>query len=96
MEVHLARGPAQHKRVEVIERLSRAIDCARRETASRHSPPPITAAFMVSAIEESAAMALASGAPERFAAAVPELAHLVTAAYFGEKAAREELAAPRR
>jgi AcrR family transcriptional regulator len=95
VEVHVACGAAMTKRVEVIERLSRAIDSARHETESRHSPPPITAAFIVSAIEESVGTALANGAPERFAEAVPQLVYLAVAAYFGEESAREELAAPR-
>lgn len=94
VEVHVAGGPARAKREEVFERLSRAIDSARRETLeSRHSPPPITAAFMVSAIEESVARALIEGEPERFAAATPELAHLVVMHFFGEEAAEEEPAA---
>jgi hypothetical protein len=82
------------KREEVFERLTRAIDSARRETESRHSPPPITAAFMLSAIEESVVMALVKDEPGRFAETVPELTFLAAAAYFGEEAAREELALP--
>jgi AcrR family transcriptional regulator len=93
VEVHVAGGPAMAKREEVFERLTRAIDSARRETdESRHSPPPITAAFMVSAIEESVAMALVKGEPQRFAASVPELTFLASSAYFGDEIAREELA----
>lgn len=92
VEVHVAGGPAMEKRLEVIERLTRAIDSARRENESRHSPPPITAAFMVSAIEESVAMALVKGEPQRFAAALPQLAYLAVGPYFGDEAAREELA----
>ena len=82
---HVAEGPAGAKRAEVFERLTRAVDGARRETSgSRHSPPPITASFIVSAIEESVVSALARGAPEDFAAAVPSLAWLSTYLYFGE------------
>lgn len=83
--VHVARGPAWDKRTEVFERLTRAVDGARRETSgSRHSPPPVTARFIVSAIEESVVSALAIGSPEGFAAAVPSLAWLGTCLYFGE------------
>lgn len=95
VEVHVAGGPAPAKREEMFERLTRAVDSARRETESRHSPPPMTAAFMVSAIEASVCAALEKGEPQGFAAAVPELAHLVVAAYFGDEAAGEELALAR-
>jgi AcrR family transcriptional regulator len=83
-EVYVAGKPAMAKRNEVFERLSRAIDCARRENESRHSPPPIAADFILSAIETSAINALNGPAPTRFAAAVPELAHLATAVFFGQ------------
>jgi AcrR family transcriptional regulator len=87
VESHVAEGPAGPKRAEVFERLTRAVDGARRETSkSRHSPPPITASFIVSAIEESVVNALASGAPENFAAAVPSLIWLAVYFYFGEGA----------
>ena len=89
VEAHVAPDPARAKRTEVLERLTRAVDSARRETsASRHSPPPITARFIVSAIEESVVSALASGTPEEFAAAVPSLAHLAVNLYFGDEPAR--------
>jgi AcrR family transcriptional regulator len=86
-EAHVAGPLVGAKRAEVVERLTRAVDGARRETsASRHSPPPITASFMISAIEESVMSALARGAPEEFAAAVPSLSWLGTYLYFGEGA----------
>jgi hypothetical protein len=47
-----AAGPrALAKYQEVIERLSRAIDDARRETESRHSFSPLTGRFILGAIE---------------------------------------------
>ncbi len=91
VEALVAGGPAGIKRDEVFERLAHALDSARRETGSRHSPPPITAAFMIGAIESSVGEALAADEPQRFTAAVPELAHLIVAAYFGDEAGREEL-----
>jgi len=39
--------------------------------------------------------ALVAGEPESSAEVVPELAHLVVTAYFGDEAGREELAAAR-
>jgi AcrR family transcriptional regulator len=88
-QVHVAGGAALDKRKEVSERLSRAVDGARREThPSRHSPPPIAAEFIVSAIEQSVIGALSRGVPEEFAATVPELLHLATSTYFGPPAGR--------
>jgi len=81
--VHIAGGRAQAHRNEVLERLSRAVDSARRESGARHSPPPVTALFMVSAIEASAVTALNSGEPGRFAEAAADLEKVVCIAYFG-------------
>jgi AcrR family transcriptional regulator len=85
IDVHIAGGPAMAKRKEIFERLSNAIDSARRETESRHSPPPLTALFIVSAIEASVVSALLSDEPRRFEEAVPELAQIAAAAYFGDE-----------
>jgi AcrR family transcriptional regulator len=90
VEVHVAGGPALLKRLEVFERLTRAVDGARHETESRHSPPPVTATFMVGAIEAAVTSALTRAEPRDFADAVPELAHMVLAAYFGDEIAGEE------
>ncbi len=95
VEIHVAGGPALAKREEVFKRLTRAVGSARRETGSRHSPPPMTAAFMISTIEVAVCEALQRDNPQSFEAAVGELAHLVIAAYFEEAAAREELTAER-
>jgi AcrR family transcriptional regulator len=89
IDVHIAEGPAMDRRKEMFERLSRAIDSARRGTESRHSPPPLTALFMVSAIEASVVSALLSGEPRRFEEAVPELAQIVAAAYFDDEPSTE-------
>lgn len=84
VESRIAGGAALEVRLEVSERLSRAIDAARRENQSRQSPPPITARFILSAIEESAVGSLVAGRPERFAAAVPDLVRIARAVYFGD------------
>lgn len=53
-EARAADQETRQKREEVFERLSRAIDRARRETDEpRHSPPPLTARFILWAIETS-------------------------------------------
>jgi AcrR family transcriptional regulator len=92
VEVHVAGGSALLKRLEVFERLTRAVDSARHETESRHSPPPVTATFMVGAIEAAVTSALTRAEPEDFSAAVPELAQMILAAYFGDDIADEETA----
>jgi AcrR family transcriptional regulator len=90
-EVHVAGGAALAKRKEVFERLSRAVDAARRETpASRHSPPPITAAFILCAIEEAVVRAAMRNSPAEFTAALPDLTYLATVPYFGRERALAE------
>jgi AcrR family transcriptional regulator len=94
-EVYAAGGPALDKHEEFLERLSRAVDGACRETSeSRHTPPPATASFMVGAIEELVRSRLVSGPPEQLWGALPELMHLVVLPYRGEQAARAELRRP--
>jgi AcrR family transcriptional regulator len=95
VEVHVAGGPALRRRAEVHDRVVAAIDAARREAGPRPSPPPITAQFMAGAIESTLTAALAAGEPAAFAAAIPELTHMIVSTYLGEDAAAEELAATR-
>jgi AcrR family transcriptional regulator len=95
VEVHVAGGPALLKRLEVFERLTHAVDSARHETESRHSPPPVTATFMVGAIEAAVTSALSRAEPQDFVDAVPELAQMIIAAYFGDEIAGEETEALR-
>jgi AcrR family transcriptional regulator len=93
IDVHVAGEPALTKRAEVVERLVAAIDAARQEDGALEDPPPLTARFMLGAIESAATSALARGEAGGFSASVPELAHMVVGAYFGEAAATPELAA---
>jgi AcrR family transcriptional regulator len=84
VEVHVAGHDALTCKTERLERLSHALDSARRETRSRHSPPPLTALFMVSTIEAAVVSMLVRGKPEEFLKVVPELELLVQGAYFAE------------
>ena len=93
VEVHVAGEPALGRRAEVAARLAAALDAARGEAGALPDPPPLTARFMLGAIESAATSALARGDAAGFAASAPDLAHMVVAAYFGEGAAAEELAA---
>ncbi len=81
VEVHVAGDEARLKRQEVLGRLSHALDRACRETASRHSPPPLTAEFMVCAVEQALSTAILKENPREFVKAVPELSALVSRAY---------------
>lgn len=87
-EVHVAGGAAMAKRKEVFERFSSAIDIARRENESRHSAPPITASFILNAIEAAVVRTFIRGEPREFAASVPDLVYIAVSFYFGEEAAR--------
>jgi AcrR family transcriptional regulator len=90
IEVHLAGEGAQEARRELHERLSRALDSGRDEIASGYSPPPLTALFMVSAIDAAVVTALVRARPESFAEAAPELEHLVATAYLGDEIPGDE------
>jgi len=80
-EVHVAGAAALRKRREVIERLTRALDRACRKKDSCHSPPPITAEFMISAVDQALSSALLAGEPERFRESVPDLTVLILQAF---------------
>lgn len=83
VEVHVAGGGALAKRREILERLTRALDSACRHNGSSHLPPPMTAEFMICAVEQAVSSALIRGKPGEFAAAVPELVALISQAYQG-------------
>jgi len=92
LEIRVAGGTALAHRRELIERLSRAVDGARRETESRHSPPPPeTARFMIGAVESFVGARLASGEDEKIGMEMPEIVRLIVAAYYGREAADAEL-----
>lgn len=94
VEVHVAGEPALAKRTEVHERIAAALDSARGDSAGGAAdPPPLTAKFMLGAVDSAATSALVQGDPAAFAAAAPELAHMIVAAYYGEEVAAEELVA---
>jgi AcrR family transcriptional regulator len=71
------RGP----RTEVLERLSRAVDTARREIKSRHSPPLSSSQFILRMIEFTMSRALTTEEPERFRTALPDLLWIAGAIY---------------
>jgi AcrR family transcriptional regulator len=93
VEVHAAGERSLALRADLMERLSRALDSARREIASRQAPPPITSDFIVGAVDTLLSAKLldgdAAGAPEM----LPGLLHFVVMQYLGESAAWEEMTA---
>jgi len=93
VEVHAAGSAALAEHEILMERLSHAIDGARREIPSRQAPPPVTATFMVGAIETLVRTKLMSAEPETAPEMLPGLLHFVVMQYFGEDAAWDEMTA---
>ncbi len=94
VEVHAAGGDALRHHEVLMERLSHAIDGARRENSSRQAPPPVTASFMVGAIETLVRSKLMSDdPPETVPELLPGILHFVVMQFYGEDAAWEELTA---
>jgi AcrR family transcriptional regulator len=94
VQVHAAGGDALTHHELLMERLSHAIDGARRENSSRQAPPPVTAAFMVGAIETLVRSKLMSDdPPETAPELLPGILHFVVMQFYGEDAAWEELTA---
>jgi AcrR family transcriptional regulator len=93
VEAHAVGGEALKEHDLLMERLSHAIDGARREIDSRQAPPPVTATFIVGAIETLVRARLLSDKPESAPEMLPGLLHFVVMQYFGEDAAWEELTA---
>jgi AcrR family transcriptional regulator len=93
VEAHAAGGAALAEHDLLMERLSSAIDGARREIPSRQAPPPVTATFMVGAIETLVRAKLMSDEPETAPEMLPGLLHFVVMQFYGEDAAWEEMTA---
>jgi len=93
VEVHAAGERALAQRADLMERLSRTLDSARREISTRQAPPPVTSTFMVGAIDTLVCAKLMDGDGKRAPEMLPGLLHFVVLQFFGEKAAWEELTA---
>jgi AcrR family transcriptional regulator len=93
VEVHAAGKQALAQRADLMERLSRALDSARREIPSRQAPPPVTATFIVGAIDTLVCAKLMDGEAEQAPELLPGLLYFVVGQYFGEAAAWEEMSA---
>ena len=93
VEVHAAGDRALAQRRDLMERLSRALDSARREIPSRQAPPPVTSSFIVGAIDTLVSAKLMDGDAAHAPEMLPGLLHFVVMQYFGEDAAWEEMTA---
>ena len=93
VEVHAAGERALAQRADLMERLSRALDSARREIPTRQAPPPVTSTFMVGAIDTLVCAKLMDGDAASAPEMLPGLLYFVVMQYFGEAAAWEEMTA---
>jgi AcrR family transcriptional regulator len=91
LEVRAARGRAWAAHQRVVERLIAAMDGARRDPEALPSASPMTARFMLGAIEESLGLEVGAGRAREVERLLPDLAHLVVLNYFGEDEAWLEL-----
>jgi AcrR family transcriptional regulator len=93
VEPHAAGERTMDQRRDLMERLSHALDGARREIPSRQAPPPVTSTFMVGAIDTLVCAKLMDGDAARAPEMLPGLLYFVVMQYFGEDAAWEEMTA---
>jgi len=93
VEVHAAGEQALAQRRDLMERLSHALDSARREIPTRQAPPPVTSTFMVGAIDTLVCAKLMDGDAAHAPEMLPGLLYFVVMQYFGEAAAWEEMTA---
>ena len=90
-EATVVGGAAAAKRRVVVERLSRAIDSARRTASlSPHLPPAITSEFILFGIEAALVRSLYSGT-RSLCELLPALVFMSVNPYFGESAAGAEI-----
>jgi AcrR family transcriptional regulator len=94
IEVRAARGQAWAKHQQLIERFARTVDSARDERGARPGVTPLTAQFVVGAVEETLATEIAAGRAAGVERLLPDLAHLTVLNYFGEDEAWLELGSP--
>jgi AcrR family transcriptional regulator len=94
VEVRAARGQAWAKHQQLIERFARAVDSARSEPGARPTVTPLTAQFVVGAVEETIATEIGVGRAATVERLLPDLAHLAVLNYFGEDEAWLELGSP--
>lgn len=95
IEVRAARGEAWAKHQQVVERLAGAVNAARRAPGATSGASPMTAQFVVGAIEESICVEIGAGRAAKVERLLPDLCHLAVLSYFGEDEAWLELGSAR-
>jgi AcrR family transcriptional regulator len=85
VEVKTARGDAWAKHQEVVERLTAALDAARDQPGARANASPMTAGFVVGAIEESLCIEIAAGRTDSTEFLHGDLTRLAFLQLFGEE-----------
>lgn len=85
IEVKVARGEAWAKHQQTIERLTAALDTAREQPGARPNASPMTAGFVVGAIEESLSIEIAGGRAERAGRLHADLTRIAFLQLFGEE-----------
>ena len=85
IEVRAARGRAWTTHQELVERGIAALETAREQPGARPGASPMTAGFVVGAIEESLSIELAAGRAERVPSLLDDLTRLAFLQLFGEE-----------
>jgi AcrR family transcriptional regulator len=93
VEVHAAGSRAIERRRALMERLARALDSGREDSAKGQAPPKVAPDFIVGAIDTLLAAKLMDGEAAKAPEMLPGLLHFVVMQYLGETAAWEEMTA---
>jgi AcrR family transcriptional regulator len=85
LEVRAARGDAWAAHQHQVERLTTAFDAVRDEPGARPDANPMTAGFVVGAIEEALSLEIAAGRAAGVELLLPDLTRLAFLQLFGEE-----------
>lgn len=85
IEVRAARGSAWAVHQEVVERLTAAFDSVRDEPGARPDANPMTAGFVIGAIEEALSLEIAAGRADGAQLLLGDLTRLAFLQLFGEE-----------
>ena len=85
IEVKAARGEAWARHQQTVERLTAALETAREQPGARPNASPMTAGFVVGAIEESLSIEIAAGRAERAGRLHADLTRIAFLQLFGEE-----------
>jgi AcrR family transcriptional regulator len=91
----MAGGSVAAVQQQVFERLTHALDGARRLPGSRHSAPPLTATMMIGAVENLVRGLLFSGEAARAPSLLGDFTYLIVQSYFGDDEAFKAMDAAR-